>query len=241
MLQNKRIRAFNGFAQKFGVQALIDRLRINYENGIEYHKLDGSPGDYDILETEEEIHRLLRFGTSTPYENCPTLETEHFLLRLVSENDAKDLLLCYSDPKSQAIFDNENFANNLHCSTVEDMIENIRFWIAEYNDKAYVRFAVLDKKIQKTIGTVEMYSSNDFFGEHNGGILRIDLASSYETEPYLAELLQLASSSFFDLFGAEIFITKGRPAETSRINALTSAGYQPYNGSDREHYWYKAK
>jgi len=64
MLQNKRIKVFNRFAQEFGTQALIDRLRINYENGIQYHKPDDSPGDYDVLETEDDIYRLLRFGTS---------------------------------------------------------------------------------------------------------------------------------------------------------------------------------
>ena len=63
MLQNKRIAAFNRFMQEFGKQALIDRLRANYENGIEYHKPDYSPGDYDVLETEEEIFQLIRFGT----------------------------------------------------------------------------------------------------------------------------------------------------------------------------------
>ena len=63
MLQHKRISAFNRYAKEFGKQALIDRLRINYENGITYHNPDDSPGDYDILETEEEIYHLLSFGT----------------------------------------------------------------------------------------------------------------------------------------------------------------------------------
>jgi len=63
MLQNKRINAFNRFMQEFGKQALIDRLRINHENGIAYHKPDNAPGDYDILETEAEIYHLLQFGT----------------------------------------------------------------------------------------------------------------------------------------------------------------------------------
>ena len=62
MLQNKRIRVFNRFASEFGKQALIDRLQINFENGIEYHKTDESAGDYDALETEDEIYRLLQFG-----------------------------------------------------------------------------------------------------------------------------------------------------------------------------------
>ena len=65
MLQNKRIGVFNRFAREFGKQALIDRLRINYENGIAYHRPDNSTGDYDVLETEEEIYRLLRFGASS--------------------------------------------------------------------------------------------------------------------------------------------------------------------------------
>ena len=64
MLQNKRIRAFNRFAREFGTQALIDRLRINFSNGVMYHNPDDDTGDYDVLETEEEIYRLVRFGTS---------------------------------------------------------------------------------------------------------------------------------------------------------------------------------
>ena len=28
-------------------------------------------------------------------------ESEHFILRLVDENDAEDLLVCYADPKAQ--------------------------------------------------------------------------------------------------------------------------------------------
>jgi len=63
MLQNKRIRAFNRYAQEFGKDALIERLRINYQNGIAYHKPDESPGDYDVWETEEEIYQFLRFGS----------------------------------------------------------------------------------------------------------------------------------------------------------------------------------
>ncbi|MCL2285351.1 MAG: DUF3795 domain-containing protein [Firmicutes bacterium] len=62
MLQNKRIRAFNRFAQEFGTQALIDRLRVNHENGIAYHKPGESTGDYDTFETEEEVYRVLRYG-----------------------------------------------------------------------------------------------------------------------------------------------------------------------------------
>ena len=60
MLKNKRIKAFNRYMQDFGKDALIKRLDANNQKGIAYHKPDGSIGDYDILETEDEIYELLR-------------------------------------------------------------------------------------------------------------------------------------------------------------------------------------
>ncbi|MCL2420326.1 MAG: DUF3795 domain-containing protein [Defluviitaleaceae bacterium] len=60
MFQHKRIKAFNRYAQEFGKEALIERLHINHKNGITYHNPDGTPGDYDALETEEEIYQLLQ-------------------------------------------------------------------------------------------------------------------------------------------------------------------------------------
>ena len=43
-----------------------------------------------------------------PYEICPTYESEHFFLRLVSLDDADDLLPCYSDLTVQELFNNDN-------------------------------------------------------------------------------------------------------------------------------------
>ncbi|MCL2059206.1 MAG: DUF3795 domain-containing protein [Oscillospiraceae bacterium] len=65
-LKDKRNKAFLRFAKEFGTQALIDRLRINNENGIIYCQPGAKPhnncGDYDALETEQEIYDLLRYG-----------------------------------------------------------------------------------------------------------------------------------------------------------------------------------
>lgn len=66
MLQNIRNRAFNQYARQFGKQALLNRLRDNYENGITYHRPGGLKGDYDDLQTEDEIMQLLQFGRSNP-------------------------------------------------------------------------------------------------------------------------------------------------------------------------------
>lgn len=66
MHQGVRNRAFNQYARQYGKQALLDRLRDNYRNGITYHKADGSRGDYDTLETEAEVIYLIQFGKSKP-------------------------------------------------------------------------------------------------------------------------------------------------------------------------------
>ena len=46
---------------------------------------------------------------SNPYKDCPMYETQNFIFRLVSEEDAEDLLACYSDPKAQGLFNIDNF------------------------------------------------------------------------------------------------------------------------------------
>lgn len=57
MLQKVRVRAFGRFAQKYGVETLLDCLEANEKAGIVYHR-QGLVGDYD-LDTEQEIFQLL--------------------------------------------------------------------------------------------------------------------------------------------------------------------------------------
>jgi len=64
MPHGKRYRAFNRYAREFGKETLIERLRVNWENGITYDRPDKLPGDYS-LETEDEIYQLLRYGRKT--------------------------------------------------------------------------------------------------------------------------------------------------------------------------------
>ena len=61
MLQGKRSKAFIRYAREFGEQALIERLRVNCENGIVYstNAKRTEDDDYDKCETEQEIINLL--------------------------------------------------------------------------------------------------------------------------------------------------------------------------------------
>lgn len=78
MFKGVRIRAFNQYARQFGKKALLERLHENFKNGISYHRGDGIKGDYDCLETEEEVMQLIRFGREKLQE-CPVHEAKQQL------------------------------------------------------------------------------------------------------------------------------------------------------------------
>lgn len=243
MPHGKRSRAFNRYAQEFGKQALINRLRVNYENGITYHRPDKLPGDYDRCETEHEIIDLLKNGKPDPYDRCPEYESEHFRLRLVSMDDAEDLFLCYNDPEAQKIFNSDNCTSDFKFSSLEHMRAYMEGWLGAYKNRGFIRYSIIDKHINKAIGTAEIFG-----GERNGectdfGVLRIDVKSEYENEEALTELLNISDSFFHDV-NTEMFITKAIPEAVHRINALVKNGYAPTptgDGGKREHYYMKRK
>lgn len=53
---------FTLFAKRYGVQALLDCLERNEQNGVVYHR-KGIVGDYDDFTDVEELIRFIRTGT----------------------------------------------------------------------------------------------------------------------------------------------------------------------------------
>ncbi|MGE5654581.1 MAG: GNAT family N-acetyltransferase [Bacillota bacterium] len=231
--QHPRVRAFNRYAKEHGVEKLMARLRANFEDGITYHRGDGLKGDYDSLTDESQITDLIEYGRSmNPFDRCPVLETDHFMLRLVQESDAENLLVCYSDPEAQRFFNSDNCTNDFRYTSEAQMQECIRFWLRSYQARYFVRWSVIDRQSSKAVGTVEM------FGDPQGwGVLRVDVAASYETEALLDELLSLASRHFFKLFKVERMLTKAIPAATARIAALQENGFAATEFRGREDYY----
>ena len=173
-----------------------------------------------------------------PYEECPVYETPSFTLRLVQENDANDLLACYSDPKAVANMNADHCTSDFYYTTHEQMRECIAFWLVEYARGAYVRFSIIAKASGKAVGTVEIFG-----GEY--GVLRIDIATAYETEKYIDEFVTLAMDSFIDDFEIETLVIKAAhtPVRLKVIDkygfALSQgfrpgAGYYEYRESDVE-------
>lgn len=121
----------------------------------------------------------------TIYEECPIYETNSFILRLVSIEDAQGLMACYSDKRAVAKMNVDYCTSDFYCTTLEQMEDCIAFWLKEYKEQRYVRFAVIPKISNRAVGTVEVFG-----GEF--GILRIDISTAYDKEDSIEELLRLA-------------------------------------------------
>lgn len=240
ILQGVRNRAFNKYARQFGKVALLERLKDNCANGIVYHRPDGLTGDYDLPATEDEIMQLIQFGRNNPYRSCPSFDTGHFAIRLVEKEDAEDLFVCYGDHVARRLLNNDN------CKpfefTLERMPEVVRAWLdRDYARGDFIRFSIVEKKNEKAVGTIEIYDRKCQRAERTTGILRIDIASKYESEEYLSELMALSNRIFFDIFHSENILMKAIPEAVERIAALKSNGFLPIDIPGREHYYMRQR
>jgi len=168
-----------------------------------------------------------------PYEVCPILETARFTLRLVAMNDAADLMACYSDTATQELFNADNCSSDFRYATVAEMADCIQSWINAYQAKNFIRFAIIDKEVSRAIGTIEIFISDSF-----GGVLRLDIASAYETAAYLTELIELCIAEFYGIFQVKRMVTKAVPTAMERVRVLQDMGFTPIDLQNRgEHYW----
>ncbi|HKL99881.1 MAG TPA: DUF3795 domain-containing protein [Mobilitalea sp.] len=237
MFKNIRLKAFNRVAKEDGLQKLAEYLMRNFQNGIQYHSKDGIKGDYDRLQSEQDVISLLKDGSLDPYNVCPTYESKSFHLRLVSQNDAIDLLKCYSNKAAQQFFNTDNCDFGYgNIDTIEKMQYNVKLWLDSYYNKNFIRLSIVEKLTDSVVGTVEMFGS-----EH--GVLRIDIMPEYECEKHLSELFEIADH-FFNDFHCDRIVSKATPKATERIKALIKCGYIPYPQSDswsRENYYLKTQ
>lgn len=170
--------------------------------------------------------RQNKMNYKNPYENCPILETELFLLRLVEEGDAEDLLVCYSDRESVKIFNSDNCPIDFYFESQDELLKLIKFWLMEYSNAGYVRFSIVDKAVNKAVGTIEIFAKNDNFENYGKiGVLRLDLASSYEEPEFLIDILKLTERHFGEIFKIDSMITKAKPYAKTRIKILKTLNF----------------
>ncbi len=164
------------------------------------------------------------------YKICPQFENEKYFLRLVIEDDYKDLLKVYSDKKSVPFFNSDNCGgDDFYYTTENRMKEAIKYWLWEYSRQGFVRWSVIDKNISEAIGTIELFhrASNDYFT--NCGLLRLDLRSDYENVADIQNILSLIIEPTFELFDCDKIATKAIPKANERIKALSHMGFSLSN------------
>jgi len=194
----------------------------------------------EIKENCGNANDMRKDGKLDPYDVCPVYESSEFILRLVSPEDAEDLLLCYSNPEAQAIFNSDNCTSDFCFSSLDDMKRIIDVWLDEFKERRYIRLSIIDKQNDTAVGTIEIFGSDRY---HKLGILRIDIHPRYENQEHLGELLSL-SDNFFTVFDLHRIACKAIPRATERITTLTDHGYtyQPVNSQwDRADYYIKTR
>ena len=105
------------------------------------------------------------------------------------------------------------------------MVNAIEYWISEYKLKYYVRWTILDKINNKSIGMVELFNrkANDYF--NCCGLLRLDLKSYYETETEIMNIMSVIIPSVKKFFHCDFVATKAVPSATERIKTLKNLGF----------------
>lgn len=169
----------------------------------------------------------------SPYDKCPVLENDNYMLRLVEAGDAPDLLRVYSDEKAVPFFNSDNCnGDDFHYTTLERMQSAIDFWLWAYKDRGFVRWAIVDRHARQAVGTIELFNRRasegqkprDYFNEC--GLLRLDLRSDHEETEKIGEILSLIVPLTYELFACQMVATKIPPAAAKRKEAAEQMGFR---------------
>lgn len=164
------------------------------------------------------------------YKNCPSFESEQFLLRLTNQGDVSDLLKVYSDLKSVPLFNGDNcHGDDFYYTTEERMRSAVDFWVEAYQKGWFVRWSIIDKITNEVVGTIEEFHRDADDAFTNCGLLRLDLRSDYERADAIKSILSLIVKPSFDIFGCDMVATKALPIATERRKALTALCFNESN------------
>jgi len=164
------------------------------------------------------------------YKQCPIYKNGNITLRQTIDNDAEELLKCYSDEKAIPFFNSDNcHGDDFRYENIEKMQQAIGFWNHSYEHKYFVRWTVILNNTDEKIGTIEMFHriADDEFNHY--GVLRMDLQSKYEEQKYIDDILEVVDNNFFNDFDVKFILTKAIPTAEKRIASLCKNGYLPMN------------
>lgn len=147
------------------------------------------------------------------YLKCPTFETTSFTIRLIRKDDTESIFKCYNDKAAVELMNDDNCDFGFYIDSKEKMSETIEYWLDFYEKQSFIRFTVVDNTTGEGVGTIE-----GFGGET--GVLRVDIASTYEKASYLSEIFIFAKDNFHEIFGNKYLVTKAISNAVERRQAL---------------------
>lgn len=161
------------------------------------------------------------------FGDCPVIENDRYRLRKVTMEDAEALLTIYADKRVLPFFNSDNCGgNNFYYPTVTDMQECITFWEREYQNRVYVRMAIIDKTTDKIVGTTELFvrHAEDYFTECF--LLRLDLCWEYEEASRIGEIVGLILRDAKEYFNYSFVAVKAPIYAVERIAGLKHLGFR---------------
>lgn len=169
------------------------------------------------------------------YQDFPVFEDNNYMLRALVKEDAADLLKVYSDKAAVPFFNSDNCnGDDFFYDTMERVEQALDFWQFSYDNRYFVRWAVVDKWSNTVIGTIELFHRDAEDAFDNCGLLRLDLRSDFERTPIIADILQLIIKDTYELFYCDKIVTKAIESATERRGALTMLGFSESKEKLRE-------
>ena len=160
------------------------------------------------------------------FKECPRYQNKVLCFRKISRNDLDDLYEVYSDVNSVPFFNSDGCnGDTFYYDTREKMKNVIKFWCDAFKNGWFARITIIDRMINKAIGTLEICLRKSVDSFDNCVIVRIDLKSEYERYDIIDSVIKTSIPKIIECYGKRKIITKGFDKSLERTKALIDNGF----------------
>jgi [ribosomal protein S5]-alanine N-acetyltransferase len=151
----------------------------------------------------------------TLVEEYPTLETDRTILRILTKDDAMEVLKHFSDPVVTRFMDIEP------CKYLKEAEEIIQY----HEDDLGCRWGIVEKVHGSLIGTIGYHylrkTNEEFIAE-----IGFDLSRNYWGKGYMTEAIREVISFGFTKMGLDTIDATVEPNNEKSINIMTRFGFK---------------
>ncbi|WP_139487911.1 GNAT family N-acetyltransferase [Brevibacillus dissolubilis] len=161
----------------------------------------------------------------------PTLETERFILREMTAEDAADLYSYYNDPELT------KFLDWFGPSSVEHAEELIAYWRQQFEEDTFMRFGIASKEDNKIIGTIPINPVRGPFRWRLPIVLGYELSREHWNKGIMTEALQAVIPYVFETLNNHRIIAEVVPDNHSSLRVLEKLGFEK-EGYLKQHFYH---